>query len=116
MLTQQRSTLANSRKDSVPARSLRLGGMYIRYPSEQQRDRRKDLHGKEDAEVAGGRGGRSCIDHESYPPQSCCKSAERTSHLEAIGEPAECDDGEEAKDVGRSGETLRLDLGEGTHF
>lgn len=90
--------------------------MDIRNPGQQQRHRSKNLHRQENAEITRSR--RRCrrVDDESYPCQGGCESAEGSSHLELVREPAEGDYGEETEDVGRGGQALALDAGEGAHF
>jgi hypothetical protein len=90
--------------------------MDIRNPSQQQRHRRENLDRQENAKVPRPR--RRCcrVDDEPCACQGRCEGAEGPAQLEFVREPAEGDDGEEAEDVGRGGEALALDAGEGAHF
>lgn len=59
---------------------------------------------------------RRCIDDEPYSSQRGRESAEGPAHFELVGQPAEGNDREEAEDVRRRGEALRLDAAESAHF
>lgn len=90
--------------------------MDIRHPRQKQRDRREDLHRQENAKVPRASGVSRCVDDEPNSCQGGCEGAEGASHFELVGQPAEGDDREEAEDVGRGGEALGLDAGEGAHL
>lgn len=100
--TNERSTLSKRRQNGVSTSSFAFGGVYVRSPRQQQRNRRKDQDAEEDAKVPWCHGCSRRFDDEADRCQSSGQGDEGSPHLQAIRQPADEDDVEEAEEVGRS--------------